>query len=279
MADGTGPTVKGLSKYALLVFILPIRGKGCAAFHHACWFVKGSLKTGATPKNWLTSRPSAHMATPVCMVAKVLGNPTDSELNWLPKDTDAYKFLRKVCPQGSGVNLSSTYPRASSACLDLLKALLCWDPQERLTASDAQKHEYVKHYYPREPPPPPEPFDWTFDGFKPTTKTVQAKLYEECARYHPEIRARDGLSPSGAPAGGYPMKSEARPDRSPRHSQRDATPTKSKSERSITPVPGALNGLARAAMRFRSTTPPPNTGTPRSERRTSQPGVPDVRSR
>ncbi|CAK9053206.1 unnamed protein product [Durusdinium trenchii] len=215
----------------------------------------------------------------VCMVAKVLGNPTDSELNWLPKDTDAYKFLRKVCPQGSGVNLSSTYPRASSACLDLLKALLCWDPQERLTASDAQKHEYVKHYYPREPPPPPEPFDWTFDGFKPTTKTVQAKLYEECARYHPEIRARDGLSPSGAPAGGYPMKSEARPDRSPRHSQRDATPTKSKSERSITPVRGALNGLARAAMRFRSTTPPPNTGTPRSERRTSQPGVPDVRSR
>eukprot|EP00913_Durusdinium_trenchii_P030321 g28405.t1 len=71
------------------------------------------------------------------------------------------------------------------------------------------------------------------------------------------------------------MKSEARPDRSPRHSQRDATPTKSKSERSITPVRGALNGLARAAMRFRSTTPPPNTGTPRSERRTSQPGVPD----
>lgn len=41
-------------------------------------------------------------------------------------------------------------------------------------------HRYVKHYYPREPPAPPEPFDWSFDGFKPTAKAVQAKLYEEC---------------------------------------------------------------------------------------------------
>ena len=58
------------------------------------------------------------------MVAKVLGNPTDTELNWLPKDTDAYRFLRKVCPQGSGVSLESLYPKASEACLELLRALL-----------------------------------------------------------------------------------------------------------------------------------------------------------
>lgn len=201
----------------------------------------------------------------VCMVSKVLGNPADTDLNWLPKDTDAYRFLRKVCPQGSGVNLATMYPRASSSCLDLLKALLRWSPQERITASEAQKHEYVKHYYSREPPQPPEPFDWTFDGFKPTAKTVQAKLYEECVRYHPEIRARDGLSPRGAAAAGYPKAADTqvRSDRSPRNSQRDATPTRAAAApRSITPVRGALNGLARAAMRFRSTTPPPNS-TPR----------------
>lgn len=210
----------------------------------------------------------------VCMVSKVLGNPADTDLNWLPKDTDAYRFLRKVCPQGSGVNLATMYPRASSSCLDLLKALLRWSPQERITASEAQKHEYVKHYYPREPPQPPEPFDWTFDGFKPTAKTVQAKLYEECVRYHPEIRARDGLSPRGAAAAGYPKAADTqvRSDRSPRNSQRDATPTRAAAApRSITPVRGALNGLARAAMRFRSTTPPPNS-TPRgSVRSQAQP--------
>ncbi|CAJ1386497.1 unnamed protein product [Effrenium voratum] len=196
----------------------------------------------------------------VTMVAKFVGNPSDEQLGWLPKETDAYRFLRKVCPQGSGVNLASTYPNASPACLSLLKALLCWDPRERLTAAQAQKHEYVKHYYPREPPTPPEPFDWTFDGFKATAKNVQVKLYEECARYHPEILARDGAPASAA--GGYAAAPQARQDVSPRHSRRDATPTRS-STRSITPVRGAMNGLARAAaaMRMRSTTPPPAAGT------------------
>ena len=36
----------------------------------------------------------------VYMVAKVLGNPTDTELNWLPKETDAYRFLRKASGPG-----------------------------------------------------------------------------------------------------------------------------------------------------------------------------------
>lgn len=45
----------------------------------------------------------------VCMVAKVLGNPTDTELNWLPKETDAYRFLRKA----SGAWKTLDFPHVS----------------------------------------------------------------------------------------------------------------------------------------------------------------------
>ncbi|CAE8709598.1 unnamed protein product, partial [Polarella glacialis] len=39
----------------------------------------------------------------VCRVAQTVGCPQDHELEWLPKDTDAYRFVRKVCPQTQGV--------------------------------------------------------------------------------------------------------------------------------------------------------------------------------
>mmetsp|Transcript_106405 Transcript_106405/g.185069 ORF Transcript_106405/g.185069 Transcript_106405/m.185069 type:complete len:591 (+) Transcript_106405:162-1934(+) len=127
----------------------------------------------------------------VCRVAQVLGTPSDDELGWLPKASDAYRFLRKVCPKSDGVPLATLYPQASRACLDLLHGLLGWDPAQRLTAVEAQEHEYLRNYLPKERPVPPEPFDWSFDGFKPTTHAVKERLYQECCRYHPEMLERD----------------------------------------------------------------------------------------
>jgi len=127
----------------------------------------------------------------VVRVAQVLGSPSDEELSWLPKESDAYRFLRKVCPQSAGIDLSQKYPLASPACLDLAKSLLRWDPNARLSAVDAQAHDYLRSYIPKEAPIPPEPFDWTFDGFKPTVEAVRDRLYQECARFHSEILDRD----------------------------------------------------------------------------------------
>lgn len=137
----------------------------------------------------------------VCRVSQVIGSPADEELGWLPKESDAYRFLRKVCPQSVGVALSTLYPRASSACLDLVKALLRWDPSQRLTASGAQEHEYLRAYLPKEAPVPPEPFDWSFDDYKASADAVRERLYRECVRYHPSILERDRAprTPSWAP--------------------------------------------------------------------------------
>lgn len=138
--------------------------------------------------------PGKNHVDMIVRVAHVLGTPSDDELNWLPKTSDAYRFVRRVCPKSQGVPLSTLYPQATSACLDMLRGLLGWDPARRLTADEAQEHEYLINYLPKEKPVPPEPFDWSFDGFKPTTTAVKQRLYRECARYHPEMLAREASS-------------------------------------------------------------------------------------
>jgi serine/threonine protein kinase len=151
----------------------------------------------------------------VCKFAETLGTPSENELDWLPHDTDAYRFVKKVCPPTQGKSLAALFPGSSSACRDLLTGLLRWHPGQRLTAAQAQEHDYLRAYRPKEPPTPPEPFDWSFDGFRPTTENVRERLYRECARYHPEILERDRVSASATPgvaAAGPPNRPPAAAD-------------------------------------------------------------------
>lgn len=127
----------------------------------------------------------------ICRVAAVLGSPSDDELDWLPKSSDAYKFVRRACPQASSVPLRKLYPKYSEACLDLATQMLAWHPGRRPSAQDAQDHAFLRSLAPKEPPTAPETFDWTFDKFRASVPAVQERLYKECARYHPEILDRD----------------------------------------------------------------------------------------
>eukprot|EP00929_Paragymnodinium_shiwhaense_P114599 TRINITY_DN8303_c0_g1_i1.p1 TRINITY_DN8303_c0_g1~~TRINITY_DN8303_c0_g1_i1.p1 ORF type:complete len:730 (+),score=135.49 TRINITY_DN8303_c0_g1_i1:59-2248(+) len=146
----------------------------------------------------------------ISRVAEVLGTPSEEQISWLPRDSDAYRFIRKVCPKSNGKQFSSLYKDATSSCLDLVRGLLCWDPRQRLTAEEAQRHRYLANYSPQELAQL-EKFDWSFDCFKVTTTAVQERLYTECARFHPEIVERDRRMGQGPPGsspvglGGSPL--------------------------------------------------------------------------
>ncbi len=127
----------------------------------------------------------------ITKITQTLGTPPDSELSWLPKTSVSYKFLRNVCQPSKGQSFSSLYPMATHACIDLIVALLHWDPSKRLSAMACQEHEYLRSYLPRERPTPPELFDWSFDGFKPTVDAVRERLYRECLRFNPQMAERD----------------------------------------------------------------------------------------
>lgn len=124
-------------------------------------------------------------------ITQVLGTPSDVDLEWLPKDSDAYRFVRDVCPESSGTPLQDLYPMATPECLDFASGLLQWDPSQRLSAAEAQEHEYISAFLPGDPPAMPDVFDWAFDSFKPTSTAVKTRLYQECALFHPEISERD----------------------------------------------------------------------------------------
>jgi len=130
----------------------------------------------------------------ICRMAEVLGTPTKSDLGWLPHDSDAYRFVKLACPLVQGVSLATLLSGKPSASIDLVRGLLRWHPGQRLTAAQAQRHEYLIGLLPEKPPTPPEPFDWSFDDYQPTSENVRERLYMECASYHPEILKPDRVS-------------------------------------------------------------------------------------
>lgn len=152
------------------------------------WSVGCIIAEMMTKKPFFPGRNHIDM---ICRISAVCGTPTDEDIAWVPEASEARRFLRRVCPPGRRQQISGLLPKASKACVDLTQNLLGWDPAKRLSAKLAQEHEYLKSLMPRVAPVEPEPFDWTFDKFKPTVQRVQERLYAECARLHPEIVARD----------------------------------------------------------------------------------------
>ena len=53
-------------------------------------------------------------------------------------------------PHRKGTDLEKLIPHASKECVDLIQKLLIYDPEKRITAEDALKHEYFKDLYEQE---------------------------------------------------------------------------------------------------------------------------------
>lgn len=50
-------------------------------------------------------------------------------------------------PPKVGTGIDKLIPHASKECLDLLKHLLAYDADERITAAQALRHEYFREYW------------------------------------------------------------------------------------------------------------------------------------
>mmetsp|Transcript_40618 Transcript_40618/g.63577 ORF Transcript_40618/g.63577 Transcript_40618/m.63577 type:complete len:504 (-) Transcript_40618:75-1586(-) len=201
-------------------------------------------------------------------ITEVIGTPSESAVGWLPTKTDAHRFLFQVCPKSDPANLKELYPKADPECLDLVKLLLDWNPETRITAEDALAHAFLKSFHGKDVDKTPEVFDWSFDNFKRTSAALRERLYQECSRFHPEILERDKhlLDKAGA----SPRNVSPR-NVSPRSSVSGYPSNNGKSQserRSVTPTrvkPGSSTGE-------RSTTPP-RTSVSKDEKRGSERSV------
>jgi len=126
-------------------------------------------------------------------IVGVLGTPHDDELLWLPPACAARDFL-KTFPATPKVCWSFILPSASDRALQVVEAMVRFDPNARLSAQDALRFDYFEALFHEDDLVADRaisPADWSFDDFQPTRALLQNYVYCECASFHPEILERD----------------------------------------------------------------------------------------
>lgn len=128
-------------------------------------------------------------------IVEVLGTPPESELDWLPIDGPARKFLGKI-PHCQGRNLAEVLANSSGqvnpVAVDVAYRMMAFNPHKRIGVSEALTHQYFTGLHnDKEEPVASASIDWSFDNFEPTKKNIQDYIYVECAKFHPEIVERD----------------------------------------------------------------------------------------
>lgn len=73
------------------------------------------------------------------------------------------RFVQSL-PKRERIPLSTKFPKAAPAAVDLLEKMLVFDPRARISATEALAHPFLEPYHdPTDEPEAAEPFDWSFN--------------------------------------------------------------------------------------------------------------------
>ncbi|KAK9670087.1 hypothetical protein RND81_13G176300 [Saponaria officinalis] len=118
------------------------------------------------------------------LIINILGTQRDSELEFITSSR-VLKFLKSQ-PYTPGISLSSLYPNADFKALDLLRKMLAFNPNKRITVSEALKHPYMTGLSdPRSIRRAPFPCDIAIDADIGVDK-IRNLIWDEMLLYHPE---------------------------------------------------------------------------------------------
>lgn len=124
-------------------------------------------------------------------ILQVVGSPTDEDLEWLPRNSKARSFLRKV-PHFPKQRWEAIYPKITPEGIEAIDKMLTFDPTRRPSVTEAVCLPYFSTLHlPDDEPVADTPVDWGFDKFEPTKRKLQNYIYVECWKFHPEIANRD----------------------------------------------------------------------------------------
>ena len=114
------------------------------------------------------------------LILKKVGFPTDEEIERIPSEKSKV-YLRRQ-PRANNFPLSSRFPTASPEALDLLGKLLKFNPEDRISCTDALNH----HYFTRLTQPARHPvsrFNFDFDAKCITLSAIKSELLFELSLY------------------------------------------------------------------------------------------------
>lgn len=125
------------------------------------------------------------------VIFKVIGTPTEEDLEWLPARSPARNFIKKA-PVCAKVPWQNIYPKATADGIDAIERMLTFNPLKRANVRDSiQLPYYSTLHMPEDEPEAERPVDWNFDKFTPTKRLLQNLIYAECYKFHPHIAQRD----------------------------------------------------------------------------------------
>eukprot|EP00741_Cyanophora_paradoxa_P007993 tig00001234_g7732.t1 len=129
-------------------------------------------------------------------IMEITGRPSKEDVEAI-KSPFAATMIESL-PPSQPRSLQDMYPQASPEALDLLKKLLVFNPDKRITALEALKHPYVAQFHNEDDEPVCTHAIRILidDNVKYSIQDYREKLYNEVIRKKKEIRARHHSSSS-----------------------------------------------------------------------------------
>lgn len=124
------------------------------------------------------------------MITKLLGNPSSKLVNQIENEKNREFVLQLNKREPKDFNV--VFKGANVQAIDLLKKMLTYDPEERITVQQALEHPYLKQlHFPDDEPTTDivSAYDFDFEKFSLTKDDFKDLIYEEIMLYHSDEAA------------------------------------------------------------------------------------------
>ncbi|XP_056286185.1 mitogen-activated protein kinase 7 isoform X2 [Pseudoliparis swirei] len=127
--------------------------------------------------------PGKHYVHQLTLILGVLGTPPERLISTIR--ADRVRAYVQSLPSRSAVPLAKLFPQAEAEALDLLVAMLLFDPRERITVTQALEHPYLSKYHDRDDEPVCVPaFDFEFDKLPINKEQIKEAILMEIQDFH-----------------------------------------------------------------------------------------------
>lgn len=127
--------------------------------------------------------PGKHYVHQLQLILSVLGTPPESLVGMI--GADRVRAYVKSLPSRAPVPLSKLYPQAEPPAIDLLGAMLRFDPRERISVCQALEHPYLAKYHDTDDEPICVPaFDFEFDRQPMGREQIKEAILGEIQDFH-----------------------------------------------------------------------------------------------
>lgn len=122
------------------------------------------------------------------LIIGILGSPESDELMKIPNEK-CRKFIRAL-PRTPGKPFSEAFTDMSLEAQELLAKMLRWDPEARISVSDAIQEPYFDRLHCPEDEPTRDPLDtsdFEFERRKVTAAALREEIFRESLFYYPDL--------------------------------------------------------------------------------------------